>query len=220
MRVGQDLARCWVNWLQRRLEVMQWEAPERALRGSNWRQNKLRCCSIPSPTHCSLTRTQSRHNPVISAGGCVLYTCALREHLCARGSHWSQPSLTPLVILFTALSFIPSIPPTLFWSFVSFTYKKTCARLSAHIHSWHGWVPNQQHAFGMGLCKKKRKIQKSVRHNRLMVSPWQLREQGPAMRCQANPSYKKNCIVVTEDHLGHITNPSPFWYTSLQSSKH
>lgn len=137
----------YMNCPQQKLKVMQEEAPERGLQGSNWRQNKLHCCGIPPPTHSphSLTLRYSSHlcwstafMCVISVHLCVCVLCFLLVSIM-----YSSPCHTP------PPSVILSVPPTLLWSLSSFlshslsvTKTSVCTHLSTHTRSWQGWVPD------------------------------------------------------------------------------
>lgn len=185
MRVNPDLASCSENWL----EVMQWEAPERGLQGSNWRQNKLHCCGIPPPTHspCSLTRTYSSH---LCWRMCVYRTRVYdrRVSVCMFPTHRLRHSF--LSFLSPPHSFSPShlVLISFFFSLpLTLSHKNMHMHPSIHPHMQLARAsPRQAPQFGVGLCKE---IQKSVQHHCLMVSPWQQREQGPAMLCQTNTGF-------------------------------
>lgn len=100
---------------------------------------------------------------------------------------------------FLSLSFIP--PPPFVRSLnpshlvlisVAFSLPLALSHKNMHMHpSIHPHTqlarasPRQAARFGVGLCKEIQKKKKnSVRRHCLMVSPWQLREHGPTMRCQ------------------------------------
>lgn len=162
------------------------------LQGSKRRQNKLHCCSIPPPTRspCSLTRTHSLHEDVR-----VQYTCACDQRVSAcvfpaRCLHHSFFSLSYFSPLFC--SFSQSLPPC-FDPFPLFSPTHSQSQKHAHAPIYPpthavGTAESLTKTvrFGVGLCKE---TQKLVRHHCLMVSPWQLKEQGPAMRCQTNTGF-------------------------------
>lgn len=100
---------------------------------------------------------------------------------------------------FLSLSFIP--PPPFVRSLnpshlvlisVAFSLPLALSHKNMHMHpSIHPHTqlarasPRQAARFGVGLCKEiQKKNKNSVRRHCLMVSPWQLREHGPTMRCQ------------------------------------
>lgn len=135
--------------------------------------------------HAHPARSHAR-TPVISAGG---RACAKvndqRVTVCV--SHSSSPSFIPGPVILLPPSFVHSPNPShpilisVFFSLpLAFSHKNTHMYPSIHPHAQLARPsPWQAAQFDVGLCKE---ILISVRYHCLMVSPWQLREQGPAMQ--------------------------------------
>lgn len=177
--------RC-VNWL----EAMQREAVRMGCRDQT--ESNISCTVAASllrphahPAH-SHVRT-----PVISAEGCsCTMDCDMRVTVGV--SHSLSPSFIPLLSSFCFLLFLspnpnPSHPISIF---VFFSLPLVLRHKSMHMHPSirpHTRLaqprPWQAAQFDVGLCKE---ILKSVQYHCLTVSPWQLREQGPAMQCQTH----------------------------------
>lgn len=131
MRVSLQLASCYINWPQQKLKVMQEEAPERGLQGSNWRQNKLHCCGIPPPTH-------SPHSHLRTL---VIYFCLSTVYMCVISVHLCVCVCFPLVtIMYSSslpllvtplLSFSQSLPPC-FDLFLLFSPTRSQSQKQAH----------------------------------------------------------------------------------------
>lgn len=86
-------------------------------------------------------------------------------------SHSLSPSFIPLAVICSPPSFVHSANPT---------HLRTCAYPPAHAVGT-ALSLHKTAQFHAGLCKE---MLKSVRYLCLMVSPWQLREQSPAMLCR------------------------------------
>lgn len=177
-------------------------------------------CTVAASLH---PRTQPAHShvhtPVIFARGRAC-TMVRDERVTVCVSHSLSPSFIPLPVILLPPYFVPSPNPShpisiSVFSFLShsfpLTYTCTCAPSSrprtqlARPRPWH------RRSLTWGLCKE---ILKSVRYHCLMVSPWQLREQGPALQCQTRRilSLSKGIsavcrwwdVVIKEQHIKYI----------------
>lgn len=177
-----------------RLEVTQWEAPVRGLRDQT--EGKIRC-TVAASLHPHSHRAHSHAcTPVMAAGGrtCTATVCLISTYMpvhvrgCVSSAlHHSFLSLS-LFRPFFCVNFLN--PSHLVLISFFFSLPLALSHKNMHVHpSIHPRTqlarasPREPARFGMGLCKE---IQKSLRHHCLMVSPWQLREQGPALQCQTN----------------------------------
>lgn len=123
--------------------------------------------------------------PLITAYPCA---CVYVPHIFLTNSFSCNfpPPQFSFSFLFFFGSLSQSLPPLPLFSLFSLFFSLPLAHSHQDMHpsirprmQLARVSPQQAARLGMVLCKE---IQKLLRHHCLMVSPWQLREQGPARR--------------------------------------